>query len=309
MRIQAIGAVMGILMCFLAGPAEAVRPSLKVFYTANARGYIDQCGCRYSPAGGIARRATFLRASTDSLVPQLVFDGGEVLGYNDPREELKTRYLFRAMERMGYKTIGVGPHDLGYGLGFLRQAEERYGFTFTSANIVDQRTNEPVFPPYVLERVGQYTIGIISVIGHDRMPRTTRNDVVPGLVDAVSSVSNAVAMIGNSADLVVLSAYANSATLDTLKAIDGIDIVLVARPMRVPGNRWVHGGRRPIMGYQTYQGKGVIWIRLDMNSSGTITDAQGDMLLLTAEVADDPEMAALKEEYEAAAEELGGEDH
>ena len=288
----------------LSGLAAAQSNSVKLFYTANARGYIDQCGCRYNPAGGIARRAAFLNASADSAMPQVVFDGGEVLGYQSASEELKTRYLFRAMQAMGYRVIGVGPHDLGYGLEFLRQAEREHGFTFVSANVIDARTRRPIFPAYAIEQAGDRRIGIISVIGYDRTPSTTHNDVRPALADAASAVSEAVAAMGDSADLVVVSAYVNSATLDTIKAIDGVDVVLVSRPMRLPDSRWVQTDARPVVGFQTYQGKGVTWMRLDLDRDGDIRDVRGDLLLLTAEVPDDPAMAALKAEYEQAAEAL-----
>ena len=189
-------------------------------------------------------------------MPQVIFDGGEVLGYHSPAEELKTRYLFRAMQAMGYRVIGVGPHDLGYGLGFLRQAEQEHGFTFVSANVVDARTRRPIFPAYAIERAGDYRVGVISVIGYDRTPTTTSNDIRPALADAASSVIEAVAAMRDSADLVVLSAYVNAATLDTLKQIDGVDVVLVSRPMRLPDSRWVQADQRPVVGFQTYQGKG-----------------------------------------------------
>jgi len=288
-------------------PVAAREPSVRIFYTASVKGYIDQCGCPVNPTGGIGRRATYLHRAASASVPTLILDGGDVLGENNDVERLQTEYLFQAMKRLGYHTIGVGPRDLSYGLRFLQESAERYGFVFTSANLIDDATGRPVLAPYTIEEVGSRSIlgsrtgrrkvGLISVMGLDRAPLVQPTDPTFRLDDPIEAVDRYVGELRGHVDLVVVMAYLDEGDVDRLLAVDGVDVVLVTRLARIPGE-WVVRRGDKVVGYSTFQGRGVGHIDLTLNDAGRITRAEGDLTQLTEEYPDDPAIAQLKREFE-----------
>jgi 2',3'-cyclic-nucleotide 2'-phosphodiesterase (5'-nucleotidase family) len=279
----------------------------RLFFTASVKGYLDQCGCKYNPSGGITRRATFLKRSIDGDTPWLLLDGGEVIGYRSDLEQVKTTYLFRAMKTMGYRTIGVGPRDLTYDLTFLNDAESRYGFRFTCANLLDDTTGKPYFRPWVTEIVGGSSVfgihtggvklGVVSVMGTDRAPKYYGTSHTFRLADPVESARKAAAELRDETDLVVVMAYGNRAMVDSIRALDNVDIVLASRPLWGMG-KYVQAGKGKVAAFQSYQGRGVVWIDIEIGKDRHITHAKGDIVWLTDSITDDPEMAKLRKEFE-----------
>ncbi len=311
MRFTEVRAIIGsalalTLLCLVALPSRAsAEPDLRLLYTANVRGYIDQCGCRYNPSGGIARRATMIK-EMDSA-PHLLLDGGEVTGYSGEIEHFTTWCLFRAMKRMGYHTIGVGPRDLQYGVAFLREAEEQFGFAFTSANLIDDATGEPFFAPYTVETVegsglfgaiSTRKVGVISVMGADRPPFTIEGDPTLRVADPVETVREMVGEIRDDVDILVVMASVAPEVLEELTQIDGIDVLCVARYVRVPEGDWVRVQNGVAVAYQSYQGRGLVNVDIDVDSDGGITSVDGDITFLTEDVEYDAELLELKEECE-----------
>lgn len=282
----------------------AEKPSLRVFYTASVKGYLDQCGCRYNPTGGIERRATYLQQNTDPSIPTLILDAGDVVGNEDEVGRVQTRYLFRAMKELGYHVLGVGPRDFLYGLDYLRQAERDFGFLFTSANVLDDATGRPVFPPYAIEQVNgrgrsgpALRVGIVSVMGLDRPPLATQTDPTFRLEEPVAAVRSVVRELRGRTDLIVAMAYTSQAEIDTIRAIDGVDVVISARYLRVP-TEWVSFSDGGVIGYSSFQGRGVGRIDLSLSEAHRIARASGDLALMTPDIPDDAGMMRLKREFE-----------
>ena len=302
-----VGAIaLGVLVLAVWSYA-ADKPSLRIFYTASVKGYIDQCGCRVNPTGGIGRRATFIRQNTDASVPTLVLDGGDMIGEDNEVGRMQTQYLFRAMKEMGYHTLGLGPRDFLYGVNFLRNAEREYGFAFTSANLIDSATGGPVFAPYTIEQVGgrnvlgmrsgSLKVGVISVMGLERLPLAPPTDPTFRLNDPLAATRSAVQTLRNQTDLIVVLAYTDQANFDSLCTVEGVDAVLSCRPLRYP-DEWVSRVGHTVLAYSTFQGRGVSKIDLTLNGAHHVTDARGDMAWMTADIPDDPKMAQLKQEFE-----------
>jgi len=289
----------------VAGAAE--KPSLRIFYTASVKGYIDQCGCRYNPTGGIERRATYLERSVDPSVPTLVLDAGDMIGEADDIGRMQTRYLFRAMKEMRYRNLGVGPRDFLYGMGYLRDTERQFGFQFTGANVLDDATRRPVFAPYIIAEVnggglpGHPTpplrVGLVSVMGLDRPPLTTPTDPTLRLSDPVAAVRGVVNELCGQTDLIVVMAYTGQADIDTIRAIGGVDVVISARQLRIPPE-WVSFSEGKVVGYSSFQGRGVGWIDLTLVGPHRVTRASGDLAMMSADIPNHERMMQLKHEFE-----------
>ena len=279
-------------------------PDLRIFYTSNVKGYIDQCGCRYNPSGGIERRATYF--SQNDGVPAIKLDGGELVGDDSPIGRMQTAYLLRAMQEMGYRTIGVGPRDFMYGMDYLRKAERDFELTLTNLNVIDAATGEPVFEPWVIEDVqhggilgvgrGTIRVGVVNVIGQDRPPLVLPNDIAVAVNEPVIATRAAVAELRDRTDVIVLMAYVNPADLEVLHGIDGVDVVVQTRTARVPGDYVVERGG-VAMGHSTIQGRGVGRIDLRLED-GEARFVDGSMTMLNADVPDDEAMLSIKAEFE-----------
>ncbi len=70
---------------------------------------------------------------------------------------------------MGYDAFTPGELDLSLGIGELLKISQDANFPFIAANIVDSRSNEPVFKPYVIKVIRdtrRLRVGIIGLISN-----------------------------------------------------------------------------------------------------------------------------------------------
>ncbi|HDS74310.1 MAG TPA: hypothetical protein ENN56_02115 [Firmicutes bacterium] len=283
--------------------STSAEPTLRVFYTANVKGFIDPCGCPGAPAGGITRRATFFRERAD--VPSIKLDGGEILGNDTPIDRMRTIYLLRAMQEMGYRTIGVGPRDFMYGREFIEFIAQEFQFTLVNANVVDEN-GAPIFAPYAIEEVSETgllgmqrsvtRIGILNVIGEDRTPLTIPTNPPVYVTDPVTAASRIVDELRSEVDLIVLMANVNPETLNTLTQIDGVDIILMTRLTRIPGEYVVVNDKTAI-GYSTIEGRGIGQIDVTLRS-GELVDVKGSLTMLFDRIPEDRTMLRIREEFE-----------
>ncbi len=271
-------------------------PSLRIFYTANVKGYIDQCGCRVNPSGGVSRRTVFLDSVSRDGVSRLLIDGGSLVGTSDDVGRTKTSYLFRAMKTMGYHTIAASPRDFLYGLEYLREAEREYGFTFVCANLIDDATGARVFAPYAVENVGGTEVGIVGVMGVDRPPLAQPTDPTLRMTDALGSVRDAVAVLRERTDVIVVLAYVSPEELQSVIAIDDVDVVIATRLGRRP-SQMVAEEDGVVVGHSTTQGKGVGRIDLTIDD-GAVRFTEGAVTMLTASVGDDSAMVNLLRQFD-----------
>lgn len=127
-------------------------PELFFMYTGDVIGFLDSCGCKTNPAGGLARRAWVAgevqRKFPDT--PQLLLDSGNFSDNPTPEGLVKTRGLLEGMERMGYRAVNVGERELRDGYDAFVETVGKREFPFLSANIVRQDIGERVFPSAVV---------------------------------------------------------------------------------------------------------------------------------------------------------------
>lgn len=77
------------------------------------------------------------------------------------------------MEQMGYRVVNVGERDIRMGYSEFARRTEGSPFTYLSANIVDRKTQKPVFEPHtVIEAVapdgrGKVRIGVIGAVRYN----------------------------------------------------------------------------------------------------------------------------------------------
>jgi 2',3'-cyclic-nucleotide 2'-phosphodiesterase (5'-nucleotidase family) len=69
---------------------------------------------------------------------------------------------------MGYDSIAVDPLDLATGSEFLK-TQNKPIFPWISANLLNT-DNHPIFRPFIIKQIGQFTTGIIGWTGTASLP-------------------------------------------------------------------------------------------------------------------------------------------
>lgn len=127
--------------------------------------------------GGLARRATFLenlrREKTDILLVDsgdLFFPPGsspaETVGSAKKMTSLMMDLFIKSYNLMGYDSFTPGEIDLSWGVAGLKEIGKTARFSFLLSNLLDKKTKEPVFAPFLIKNVGGTKVGLLGLISN-----------------------------------------------------------------------------------------------------------------------------------------------
>ncbi len=151
---------------------------LSLFHTSNVRGEREDCGCKKRPRGGLARKQTILQESLSAKSESrpdlhLVLDGGDLFFKNvrvgalgGPSAEvakIEAEAVRDAFNIIGCDGYVVGEYDLAMGLDVVKSLQKDAKFPFLSANLLDAKTNKPVFSPFEIVKQGKYVIAVVGI--------------------------------------------------------------------------------------------------------------------------------------------------
>lgn len=86
--------------------------ALVLAFTGNTRAHLEPCGCYIGQSGGVARRATAIRAMQEKRWNPIILDAGNFLDGTDDLSHLRSHANLDAMEQIGYAAIGIGSEEL-----------------------------------------------------------------------------------------------------------------------------------------------------------------------------------------------------
>jgi len=178
-------------LCMYATETPKTEHALTILFTNNTNGEHDTCGCILNQRGGVGRRHTMVQyvrglpPDDNQLLEELtrartflgdrrnvlLLDSGDVYFKTlDVPTYLRDQWQFRAellvesYNMMAYDVVNIGAYDLALGFDFLKRLQEEANFHFISANIIDRKTDKPMFKPYVRMRKGGITVGIFGLV-------------------------------------------------------------------------------------------------------------------------------------------------
>jgi 2',3'-cyclic-nucleotide 2'-phosphodiesterase (5'-nucleotidase family) len=215
------------------------RPDVVLLYTGDVVGYLEDCGCKRNPAGGLARRAWVVDQIGERFpgVSRVLFDSGNFSDNPSPQGDTKTAALLQAMERLGYEVVNVGERDIRMGYDDFLRRTAGSKLRFISANLVDRETQKPVFPPHaVVEAAGpspdrKIRIGVIGVLRYNPLflksgPAGSNLVIAPPAERVQQEVA---ALEKQDVDLVVLlAALHQHDAVEIARTASGIDLVFGA---------------------------------------------------------------------------------
>jgi len=278
--------------------ATGKAPELDVLYTGDVIGYLEDCGCKMNPAGGLARRAWLLNQLRTNYpqTPLVLFDSGNFTDNPTTAGELRTAALLSAMVKLGYKAVNVGDRDLALGYDEFVQRTKDLGMDFVSTNIVKQGTKTPAFPPYaIVETKGMsgkpIKIGVLGVIRYSPVwQKAGPAGENLGVAMPEEMIRLVLTEVRQKADIVVLlAALSKEDAHEIAKAFQDIDLVLGSYG-GIYSTMEEREGRVRIV-YTGNQGKRIGESRLTLDAQRKVADVVSYMHFLTARYPEDKAMA------------------
>jgi 2'',3''-cyclic-nucleotide 2''-phosphodiesterase len=108
---------------------------------------------------GLVRTASLINAARAEATNSVLVDNGDViqgspLGDYMAAKGLKageTHPVYKAMNTLDYTVGNLGNHEFNYGLDYLHKAITGAKFPYVNANIIDVKTQKPLFTPYLIK--------------------------------------------------------------------------------------------------------------------------------------------------------------
>jgi len=79
---------------------------------------------------------------------------------------LKADLYMKSYNLMGYDAFTPGELDLSFGVGDLIKMSQQANFPFLAANLINVKSNEPVFKPYVIKEIQGMKVGLFGLISN-----------------------------------------------------------------------------------------------------------------------------------------------
>jgi hypothetical protein len=305
-RILLAGLLLAGLVAALAARADELR-KFRIFYSTDFLCAIEPCGCEGTPYGGLAKRATYIRTRVAADEHAIIVDAGDFLAETQESDDTKCEFLVRGLDAIGIDAMNLGEKDFSRGQAFLRHLQEDLGAPLISSNIVYRDTRELFATPYKVIHFAQHrflgfrwggvSVGIFGLLSNEFPPRVLRAGDRPlAVLDPWETARAMAEELRPRCDLLICLAHLGYDQAERLAGeCPQIDVIVSGHGrLRMDGSRRMG---RTVLVHSRTEGKFVADLALTMNDEGEIVHSQAIQLPLDEEYEDDPEIAALLEEY------------
>ncbi len=222
-------------------------------------------------------------------------DAGNALWSNQqPAAETEGKLVVEAMNVMGYDAMVIGDLDLQLAPDVLRQRIADAQFPILSANLKTPADDKLLAQPYVLLDVGGRTAGIIGLTWDSAA--VSADQYV--LLNAEEALAQYARELQEQTDIIiVLSNMGTEEDMRLSSQVSGIDLIVGGRSREAMPQGWRNEQTGTILVQAGAQGQWVGRRQLHLDSEGTVTDYSDELLLLTDEYADDPQIRSLLDSY------------
>ncbi len=202
------------------------------------------------------------------------------------------------MERLGYQVVNVGERDIRAGYPEFARRTEGTPFTYISANILDRKTQEPVFPRYAVvdavstDGTSRVRVGVIGILRYNSvfLKPGPEGKIVIG--PPLEGVKAAMADLSKEqVDVVVLLAGMNKTDSKSIAGqVPGIDFVLGSYGGMVTGAAEKVGDTTVLYCGNRGQRIGESRVFFDKDPEGGLRAPLNKLHVLTRSYPADPEM-------------------
>jgi len=164
----------------------------------------------------------------------LLFDTGNLFFRKPPQTETKRRdallrvdLLIHSYNEMGYDVVNVGEKDLMMGVKFLSEVRPKAKFSLVSTNLVDKKTGNCIFKPYVLKEVVGLKVAVLGLLDDQFNPTLQEKDPGFSIIEPLSALKAAMKGLREYCDFViVLSQLGESKDKKLARENRDIDLIL-----------------------------------------------------------------------------------
>ncbi|MBN2304117.1 MAG: 5'-nucleotidase C-terminal domain-containing protein [Anaerolineae bacterium] len=284
--------------------------TLTVMHTNDAHATYDPDRTGY---GGVARQATLVRQIRAESAHTLLVDSGDRFTGSMFHSFYQGQDSALVMNALGYDVMVLGSYEFTHGADVLAKFIDQLDFPAVVAN-VDFSGSVPLagkVPPYVIRDFDGEQVGIIGVTQGDSRIRPIPELVFDtDYVNVIQAVADDLAGQGVT-KIVLLSHLGYFADLAMAQQLTGIDVISGGDSEILLSNTdadaegpypavMQSASGEPVLVVQAWSHNRVMG-RLDMtfDADGVLVSWEGDALLLTEDIPQDPTLAALVEELRA----------
>lgn len=289
--------LVGLVLLFTTGCQEPpARPALDlpIFFTGDAHGRLEPCGCFTGQYGGLTRLKTVL--DQDPSPDSLRLDVGDAIAGREDYDLILYRHLLRAFAAMDYDALNVGRREAMLSLAQLQDLQRASPVPILSANLLDPTSGQPIFPPYrVVQRQG-YRIAIIGVVD----PRGLEDDLGDGLqiIDMPTAITRALADLQSKPppDLIVLLAFTDEPTLAHLaRQFYELHVILGGRVRQ--SAQELQRENRSLISFVTHEARTLGTLHLKLQPNSPPTPIHHEIILLRDTIPQSPDLIQMAREY------------
>lgn len=267
--------------------------TLPLFFTSNTHGKLTHCGCFSGQFGGVARLRSAVEGN--AYKDYLGVDVGDALEGPEDYHLLKYKQVVAAYSEMGYAAMNAGHREAMLSIAELRKIGAASTVPLISANVLDRATKRPVLPGWTIVKRDGRRIAFVGVVD----PRGLDETLGDGLEveDMATCLARVLPEVKKSADVLVLLAFTDEASLSTLarqfyefSLILGGKVSQPAQALQREGQTYVY--------YTANEAKSYGTLTLDFAKEGKASVGEHAITLLTPAYMEHEEVLALLAKYQ-----------
>ncbi len=170
---------------------------LTIFFSSNVSGNFEPCGCKVHPAGGLARRAGFVRSFREQHNDWVMqIDLGNYFEKPGPRATAVNRLMLEGLDQIPIDVMNLASEDLHFWPTLHQKAPRTQ---VISSNLKPRRPSLPQPKPYAMVEIRAADLGLekdlrIGFLGVTDPGRVKPNSGMKAMdpLEAVGSVKKAV---------------------------------------------------------------------------------------------------------------------
>lgn len=297
--------------------APQLTRTLTVALTGKTEAFLENCGCKVSQSGGVARRASVLRDLRARYPELLVLDAGNTFLKRKHRVALdelaigEERTALRAVSLMAYDAMAVGTSDLSGGARHFQSQTAGLALPFLASNV--RLAGGPLLASWRLLPHRGPRIAVVGVFeppsGHAAFDPFEEYAGDYKIEDPFKSACSVIDSIRNRVDLVFLLGRLSPSLIRRLTEarpeIDAIFTTEATMPLRPRDKASARLRTQETFGFlgrtlvaQSYLTRyGVLVLHLGLDERGRIALARPEERWLFADVPDEPHVARVLDRF------------
>jgi len=297
-RAKAVRFRLGLLLVplfFLAGCGQSSRPpalDLPVFFTCDTDGRLEPCGCFTGQYGGLSRLKTVL--DTEASEGSLRVDVGDAVGGHEDYDLIEYGYILKAFAALKYDALNVGQREAQFTAAQLHALRASSPVPILSANLLDQASGQPIFDSYCIVQRGAFRIAVIGVLDPRGFDRNLGSGLIVG--DMESAIERCLTELRGRADMVVLLAFTDEATLAQLARQYYECQLILGGKVTQPAQQLVYENRSVIY-YVTNESRALGILRLHVVKGAPLEVTGNEIRLLRDTLPQDPSIRQMVQSY------------